>query len=114
MSQIFVKVSVTSSLSFVKVRVVLSSCLLDDSTVVLQQQNLHWVQAATFQSGCCLSFLSHLDPIGAASFSEGGTHINSQAAVTTLSSTAWMLVRSFAAAAAPPVPVLLCQLRYGV
>lgn len=60
-------------------------------------------------SACCLSLLSHLDPIGAASFSEEGTHINSQAAITTRCSTAWMLVHLFA-----PVPLLLCQLRYAV
>lgn len=65
--------------------------------------------AATFQSGCRLSFRSHLDPIAAASFSEGGTRINSQAAVTTLCSTACMLIHSLAAAL-----LLHCQLRYGV
>lgn len=81
----------------------------NDGTVALQQSRLHREQAATFQSGCCLSFPSHLDPIGAASSSDGGTRINSQAAVTTLCSTAWMLFRSFAA-----VPLLHCQLRYGV
>lgn len=110
-----IRSNLTCSTSKVNVSVVLvivhySSFLVSDGTVTLQQQqNLRWVQAATFQSGCCLSFLSHLDPIGAASFSEGGTHINSQAAVTTLCSTAWMLVHSFAA-----VPLLHCQLRYGV
>lgn len=84
------------------------SDFLSDGAVALQQHRVHRGQAATFQSGCWLSFLSHLNPIGAASSSEGGTHINSQAAVTTLRSTVWMLFHSFA------VPLLHCQLRYGV
>lgn len=41
-------------------------------------------------------FLSHLDPIGAASFTKGGTRINSQATITTPSRAAWMLVHLFA------------------